>query len=71
MSKGVLNISVAITKHSVCQPGRPGPHGESHAGSPSLEGFHKTKSSGFFLKLATFTLLPAICSSLFLLDKEP
>ena len=30
----------------MCQPGRPSPHGESHAGSPALACFHSTKSSG-------------------------
>ena len=36
----------AIAEHSMCQPGRPGPHSDSHAGSPSAEGCHSTKSSG-------------------------
>jgi hypothetical protein len=26
--------ALAIVLHSMCQPGRPGPHGEFHAGSP-------------------------------------
>jgi hypothetical protein len=30
----------------MCQPGRPGPHGEGHAGSPGLAAFHSAKSSG-------------------------
>ena len=25
-----------IAEHSMCQPGRPSPHGESHVGSPGL-----------------------------------
>ena len=49
ISKGVFKISDAIAKHSVCHPGLPSPHGESHAGSLFLEGFHNTKSDGFFL----------------------
>ena len=31
----------------MCQPGRPGPHGLSHAGSPGLELFQRAKSPGF------------------------
>ena len=37
---------IAIAEHSMCQPGRPGPHGLSHAGSPGLAPFHSAKSSG-------------------------
>ena len=32
--------------HSMCQPGRPGPHGESQAGSPGLAACQSTKSIG-------------------------
>ena len=32
--------------HSMCQPGRPGPNGESHVGSSGADGCHSTKSSG-------------------------
>lgn len=39
-------MSEAITEHSICQPGRPGPHGEVHEGSPGLEAFQIAKSSG-------------------------
>ena len=38
-----------MAEHSRCHPGRPGasmPHGEGHAGSPGLDGFHSTKSMG-------------------------
>ena len=28
----------------MCHPGRPGPHGEGHEGSPDLEAFQSTKS---------------------------
>ena len=52
-----------------CQPGRPNPQGDSHPGKGSGDGFHKIKSAGSFLKGATSTLLPAICSSRFLLDR--
>ena len=30
----------------MCQPGRPGPHGDGHDGSPGLAAFHSAKSSG-------------------------
>ncbi len=33
-----------MAEHSMCQPGRPLPHGESHVGSPSLPAFQRTKS---------------------------
>mmetsp|Transcript_26630 Transcript_26630/g.87311 ORF Transcript_26630/g.87311 Transcript_26630/m.87311 type:complete len:366 (-) Transcript_26630:996-2093(-) len=33
-----------IAEHSMCQPGRPSPHGEAHFGSPALDRFHNTKS---------------------------
>ena len=35
-----------MATHSVCQPGRPGPHGDSQVGSPGRAFFHRTKSSG-------------------------
>ena len=37
---------MAMAEHSMCQPGRPGPHGLGHAGSPGLAPFHSAKSSG-------------------------
>ena len=40
----------ASAVHSMCQPGRPGPHSESQAGSPSAEGCQSTKSSGSRLR---------------------
>lgn len=33
-----------MTEHSMCQPGRPGPHGEGQAGSPGFERFQSAKS---------------------------
>ncbi len=42
------NIAPAIAEHSICHPGLPLPHGESHDGSPSLDCFHRAKSVGFF-----------------------
>ena len=35
-----------IAEHSMCQPGRPAPHGDGHAGSSGSEGCQSTKSSG-------------------------
>ena len=35
----------------MCQPGRPGPHGDGHAGSPGLADFQSAKSSGIVLAL--------------------
>jgi hypothetical protein len=51
-----------MAEHSTCQPGRPGPQGLSHVGSPGFAFFHKTKSAGcFFLSsTATLSLPPAI-----------
>ncbi len=46
----------ASAEHSMCQPGRPGPHSESHAGSSSADGCHSTKSSG--LRLFGSSTLP-------------
>jgi len=34
--------------HSMCQPGRPPPHGLSHDGSPGFAAFQSAKSDGFF-----------------------
>ena len=39
----------AIAVHSMCQPGRPGPNGLSHAGSPGRSPRQTTQSSGSFL----------------------
>ncbi len=45
-SKSSPNRSRAITTHSVCQPGRPGPQGDGHDGSPGLANFQRAKSMG-------------------------
>jgi hypothetical protein len=39
------SIALAITEHSMCHPGRPGPHGEGQEGSPTFDAFHKAKSA--------------------------
>jgi hypothetical protein len=36
----------ASAEHSMCQPGRPGPHSDSHDGSSAAEGCQRMKSSG-------------------------
>ncbi len=39
----------------MCQPGRPRPHGDSHAGSPGFADFHSAKSTGDRLRSSTST----------------
>ena len=41
----VLSI---IAEHSMCQPGRPSPHGDGHVGSPGFDAFQSAKSRGSF-----------------------
>ena len=53
----------AIAEHSMCQPGRPTPQGESQPGSSGGEGFQSTKSPGSRLYGATSTRAPASISS--------
>ena len=52
----------ASAEHSMCQPGRPGPHNDSHAGSPAADGCQSTKSSGSRL-LASSGLPPRSAAS--------
>ena len=48
-----------MAEHSMCQPGRPGPQGESHAvSSPGLFAFQSAKSSGSSLRSAPSTPSP-------------
>ena len=44
-----------MTTHSLCQPGRPSPHGAGHEGSPGLENFQSAKSAGWRLAPAPST----------------
>jgi hypothetical protein len=44
MSKLLPRIALAMTEHSICHPGRPGPHGDGQEGSPGLDAFHRAKS---------------------------
>ena len=57
---------MAIAEHSMCQPGRPGPHGLSHDGSPGFAAFQSAKSRGSRLRSSTSTRAPASSSSRFL-----
>ena len=54
LSQSCPIISEAITEHSICHPGLPIPQGDSHAGSPGFEFFHRAKSDSdlFSLPLA-------------------
>ncbi len=52
-----------MAEHSMCQPGRPGPQGLSHLGSPGLAPFQRTKSMGFSFRSLTSTRAPACMSS--------
>ena len=54
-SKPSPSRSRAMTTHSVCQPGRPGPHGESQLGSPGLAAFQRAKSIGERLPASSST----------------
>src|SRR5689334_22895796 len=49
MSKVSPRSDALMAEHSMCQPGRPLLQGLGHDGSPGLDGFHSTKSIGFFL----------------------
>ncbi len=41
------SVASAMAEHSMCQPGRPGPQGDSHqVSSSSLRPFQSAKSSG-------------------------
>ena len=39
----------------MCQPGRPGPQGESHDGSPAFAAYHNAKSIGLRFASSTST----------------
>ena len=45
ISTVVPSTSRIIAEHSICHPGRPRPHGDSHPGCASALGFHSTKSA--------------------------
>mmetsp|Transcript_20993 Transcript_20993/g.65938 ORF Transcript_20993/g.65938 Transcript_20993/m.65938 type:complete len:285 (-) Transcript_20993:20-874(-) len=59
------NAARVIAEHSMCQPGRPAPHGDSQLGSPAFAPFHSAKSrasrfpeSGSSTRSAAAALVP-------------
>ena len=52
-----------MTTHSVCQPGRPSPHGDGQLGSPGLAFFHSAKSTGDRFSSLPSTRAPAFSES--------
>ena len=71
MSNSGPSSATAIAEHSMCQPGRPMPHGESQAGSPGFARFQSTKSSGSRFDSSTSTRAPARRSASFLPESRP
>ena len=62
----------AIAEHSMCQPGRPGPQGESQqVSSPSLCAFQRAKSSGSSFSEAEPASSPWSMSSVRRLESLP
>ena len=53
----------------MCQPGRPGPQGESHDGSPGFAAFHMVKSAGSRFPPASVS--PCTISSIRWPDRNP
>ena len=63
-SNGTPSTSSAIAEHSMCQPGRPSPQGDSHqVSSPSLRPFHSAKSCGDSFSSAASSPSPCCISS--------
>src|SRR6185436_7662337 len=60
-----------IAEHSMCHPGRPGPHGLGQEGSPGLADFQSAKSSGSSLLSPTSTREPDCRSSMRFLESFP
>ncbi|MNE78897.1 hypothetical protein D3C80_1753400 [compost metagenome] len=74
MSKCSPSSVQLMAEHSMCQPGRPAPHFESHllsGGSLALADFQSTKSSGSCLASLALTRSPARRSSSDLPDNLP
>ena len=72
ISNPTPSISSAIAEHSMCHPGRPRPHGASHAvSSPGLCAFHSAKSAGSRLRSAPSTPSPWSISSTSRCDISP
>ena len=47
----------------MCQPGRPGPHGLPHDGSPGFAAFQSAKSMGYSFSTPGSTRAPARMAS--------
>ncbi len=59
MSNSTPSSASAIAEHSMCQPGRPRPHGASQeVSSPSFHAFQSAKSSGSSFSEAPSTPSP-------------
>src|SRR5688572_17219740 len=70
MSNVCPRYFIDMAEHSMCQPGRPLPHGESHDGSFGLADFHSAKSAG--LRLPAASTRPVVsCSSTLRFDSLP
>ena len=64
ISKTGPSSSSAITEHSMCQPGRPRPHGESHhVSSPCLFAFQSAKSRGSSLRGVRLLVAPRLLAA--------
>ena len=60
-----------MAAHSECQPGRPGPHGESQVGSPGLAAFQSAKSRGSRLASPASMRAPTMRSSTLRPETDP
>ena len=61
ISNGAPSTVSAIAEHSMCQPGRPRPHGESHAvSSIGFVAFQSAKSSGSSLRRGALEALALV-----------
>ena len=72
MSSSTPSSSSAIAEHSMCQPGRPSPHGEGQAASSSsFSPFQSAKSSASSLRAAPSTPSPWSISSIARCESSP
>ena len=71
MSKVSPRYFMLMAEHSMCQPGRPMPHGLFHAGSPGFCAFQRAKSMGWRFMSPTSTRAPLSRSSRFWPESLP
>ena len=72
ISKSTPRIASAMAEHSMCQPGRPSPQGDSHqVSSPSLRAFQSAKSCGASFTSAESSPSPCCISSSGRLESLP